>query len=531
MRHLLLFICIGFVLSLTSCREDFEFETSQENLSFSRDTVYLDTVFSNIGSSTYTLKVYNNSNKDIKIPSIKLAQGETSKYRMMIDGDGMGSGSVAGKIFNNVELLAKDSMFIFIETTIDYSEYANNETTFLYTDKIEFDSGTNYQTVELVTLVQDAIFLYPQRNEEGLYEAISISEDDDTLIYGFNLEHDDHNDEYVWTNTKPYVVYGFAAVPPGETLTVQPGAHVHFHADSGLIVKNGGTLKIGNETDAGIEENQVIFEGDRLEPDFADIPGQWFTIWLQEGSTRHNLNNLIIKNATVGILAEGHDGTDETLKMHNVQIYNNSNVGLLARNAHITGNNVVINNAGEAGLACTLGGYYRFKQCTFANYFNSYNQVPVIANDYQYVSTDAGNQLYVSNLDLIFDNCILYGSGNYGILFEKLDDSTTINATLNHCLLKFSDFSQQFRNDPFYQFEGGGLVTYTGCLIAENSTNNNPAFFNPQNNDLTITKDESAAQGQADDAIAAQIPYDITNVLRTDDPDIGAYESREVPEE
>jgi hypothetical protein len=36
-----------------------------ESLIFSKDTIYLDTVFNNIGSSTYTLKVYNKSNKDI----------------------------------------------------------------------------------------------------------------------------------------------------------------------------------------------------------------------------------------------------------------------------------------------------------------------------------------------------------------------------------------------------------------------------------------------------------------------------------
>ena len=70
----------------SSCRKDFEFTPSSGNLEFSKDTVYLDTVFTNIGSSTYNLKVYNKSNEDILIPSIKLGQGEASNYRLNVDG-------------------------------------------------------------------------------------------------------------------------------------------------------------------------------------------------------------------------------------------------------------------------------------------------------------------------------------------------------------------------------------------------------------------------------------------------------------
>ena len=127
MRRLLLLILVGFAVSLTSCRNDFEFESSTGNLRFSKDTVYLDTVFTNIGSSTYTLKVYNKSDKNISIPKVQLAKGEASKYRMMVDG-------MPGKVFDNVELLAKDSMFIFIEVTANVIDA--NTTDFLYTDQI-----------------------------------------------------------------------------------------------------------------------------------------------------------------------------------------------------------------------------------------------------------------------------------------------------------------------------------------------------------------------------------------------------------
>ena len=63
-------ITISLLLILVSCRKDFDTIPNGGKLEFSKTTVYLDTVFSNISSSTYQLKVYNKSNDDINIPSI-----------------------------------------------------------------------------------------------------------------------------------------------------------------------------------------------------------------------------------------------------------------------------------------------------------------------------------------------------------------------------------------------------------------------------------------------------------------------------
>ncbi len=76
----------SFILLWSSCRKDFEFAPSSGNLQFSKTTVYLDTIFANIGSSTYNLKVYNPSGDDISIPTIRLANGESSGYRLNVDG-------------------------------------------------------------------------------------------------------------------------------------------------------------------------------------------------------------------------------------------------------------------------------------------------------------------------------------------------------------------------------------------------------------------------------------------------------------
>src|SRR5690554_2480744 len=140
-RLLSFFLCFGILIFWSSCRNDFEFSPSKGKLEFAKDTIYLDTVFTNIGSSTYNLKVYNRSNDDIVIPTIRLENGENSFYRMNVDGSTGLEGNQEGKFFENVELLAKDSLFIFIETTIDISTLSPLNHQFLYTDRILFDSG------------------------------------------------------------------------------------------------------------------------------------------------------------------------------------------------------------------------------------------------------------------------------------------------------------------------------------------------------------------------------------------------------
>ena len=527
MRHYLLLLFIGFSFCFTSCREDFEFEHSTGSLEFSKDTVYLDTVFTNIGSSTYTLKVYNRSNKDIKIPSIRLGEGDQSKYRLMVDG-------VPGKVFSDVELLAKDSMFVFIETTIDYSEYANNETTFLYNDQIFFDTGANQQKVELVTLVQDAIFIKPNRSiPDNIKEKLTLSGNaSDILGHELNTA-----DELHWTNEKPYVVYGYAMVPNTKTLIVDQGARVHFHADSGLIVDSNGTLQINGALSSTDDlENEVVFEGDRLEPEFADVPGQWGSIYILSAN-ENTINHLTLKNAVVGIFMDVllSDDVQPKLTIANSQIYNCANFGILTRHAVINGDNLVANNAGQASVALTQGGTAKFRNCTFANYFGSFNQVPVLINDYADVNVEANGQPQVerriSDVNANFDNCILYGSSNFGASLEnKFPADAEFKCVFNHCLFKFVDFSNQLKNNPLYPTitNDVNLVLYNECVIAKSSFQDKPDFQDPLHNKLNIGP-ASVAINKGD--TATQLPLDILGFSRAEKTDIGAYVNQEFTEE
>src|SRR5699024_4964134 len=405
-----IFLLFAF-LFMSSCRKDFDTQPSEGKLSFSKDTVYLDTVFSNIGSSTYRLTVYNESKNDITIPEIKLNQGENSKYRLNVDG-------IPGKTFTDIDILAKDSIFVFIETTADIEDLTSSETQFLYTDKIEFDTEANRQNVELITLVQDAHFLFPEKFDDGTTETLTFGPDEDgnyTEIYGFYLS----DDQLHFTAEKPYVIYGYAAVPPEKTLTIDPGARIHFHENGGILVANQASLHVNGELSNDPEEleNEVIFQGDRLEPAYNNTAGQWQTIWLTEGSTNNIINHATIKNATAGLRIDSNDGgSSSTLTINNSQIYNCSTVGLWALTSHIKGENLAINNCGQASLYLALGGKYNFNNSTFANYWsNGYRDFPTVLISNQYETPEA---IFVSDLEeATFTNSIIYGSSDLELLF------------------------------------------------------------------------------------------------------------------
>lgn len=503
---------LAILFMWSSCRKDFEFSASTGSLQFSKDTVYLDTVFTNIGSSTYNLKVYNKSNEDISIPTLRLGLGENSNYRLNVDG-------IAGKEFENVEILAKDSMYIFIETTIDINDFINTEGTYLYTDKIEFDSGANLQTVELVTLVQDAIFIYPDKdNTTGVIETLTLDingEQVETEIQGRYLLPE----ELTFTNQKPYVIYGYAAVPNGETLTIEAGTRVHFHANSGLLVGENASLHVNGQlsTDQEVLENEVIFEGDRLEPLFSDIPGQWGTIWLFEGSINNIINYATIKNATVGILSDGNaDAVPQKLMLSNSKLYNFSNFGILGRNTSITAENIVLNNAGQSSFAGTFGGKYNFTHCTIANYWNSsFRQFPsLLLNNF---TLDENNNAFLADLtEANFNNCIIFGNDSVEILLDEIpDNAVAFNFKFTNCQIRFNN-SNNYYTGPNYDFNNTSL--YEQVLL-----NGTPDFKNPYENQLIIGENASGI-GWGNNTFSNAVPNDILGEDRTASPDLGAYQ-------
>lgn len=513
MRYLSSLLLLVLIVLWSSCRKDFESSPSTGNLQFSTDTLFLDTVFTNIGSSTYSFKVYNRTNDDFTIPTIALERGESSSYRLNVDG-------VPGKSFQDIQVLAKDSIFVFVETTTDITQQTG-DLEFLYTDRILFDPTGSQQDVDLVTLVKDAVFLFPSRDEDGVVETLLLGEDDnmqEVRVEGFFLEDDQLN----FTNEKPYVIYGFAAIPPDKTLTIDAGARIHFHDQSGIIAANNATLLVNGEvsSDPELLENEVIFESDRLEPEFSDVPGQWAFIWLTAGSTGHVINHATIKNGAAGIIMDSNDGgPDPTLTITNSQIYNHSAFGILGRTANIRGENLVINNAGIYAMYASFGGTYNFNHCTFANYWNaSFRDTPTLAIDNIFVVRDEGGnitEILAENLvEANFTNCIVYGNENLELGITRAE-GTTFNYNFKNSLIRFNDFNGQFSDNPLYDFNNNSL--FNNVIL-----NEDPNFKAPFENELNIGNN-SAANGQAS---TPTMGTDILGTPRdTTAPDIGAYES------
>ncbi|WP_190808963.1 hypothetical protein [Flagellimonas sp. S3867] len=508
-KSLALVAMLVLAISWSSCRKDFDYVISSGNLEFSKDTVFLDTIFTNIGSATYTLKVYNRSNEDILVPFIGLETGQSSSYRLNVDGQ-------AGKEFNDIPLLAKDSLFVFIETTFDVSQTPDTE--FLYTESLLFGSTGNQQKVELVTLVKDAIFLYPSTLSNGTKESLVLGLDEngnEIRIEGFFLEPD----ELQFTKAKPYVIYGYAAVPVGNTLTMDPGARVHFHKESGLLVSSGASLHINGilSEDQEMLENEVIFEGDRLEPAYSDVPGQWGTVWLREGSTDNHISYLTIKNATVGLRVEGDSVlSSPILTLRNSQIFNSTSHNLWAISSYIVAENSILGSAGASSFYGNNGGKYSFTHCTLANYWNNgIRNWPTLALD-NFAALSSQPITFNALEHANFINCIIDGSMRLELSLIT-DSETDFNFSFENCLLKFNDSDNQFANNPLYNLSDTNL--YQNLLL-----NQEADFANPFQNQFQIGTN-SAAIDTANPNIAPPLPLDILGTDRGQNPDIGAYEN------
>jgi hypothetical protein len=496
MRYLLTFLSCVLLIFISSCRKDFSTIPSFGNLEFSKDTIFLDTIFTNIGSATYNLKVYNRGNNSITIPKIVLENGVSSNYRLNVDG-------IPGKEFNDIDILAKDSIFVFVETTIDANTIINP----LYTDRILFDNGNKQQHVDLVTLVQDATFIFPGKDPISMKIDSLTLDGNPTTIKGRFLT----DSELTFTNIKPTVIYGYAAVPENKTLTIEAGAKIYFHTNSGLIVDKKGTLKV-----QGTFTEKVIFEGDRLAPSFSSTPGQWGTIWMRAGSKNNEIYHAQIKNGIIGILIDSIGAaSDPTLKLQNTEIYNHSNFGILARETNIEAHNVVIGSAGQASLAATIGGTYNFSHATFANYWNNgIRQLPaVLINNYFTYIDDSGIEI-TETRDLKaanFTNCIFDGNNNIEFLLDKVEGSI-FRYKIRNSLIQFNDSSNAFEDNPEMDFSN---TNYQNII-----TNGDAYFRDAQNNDFIIGQESDAINNAA----ASSFSFDILGVDRTIAPDIGAYQ-------
>jgi hypothetical protein len=459
MRFFLLIIllwCAGMFLN--SCRKDVFNTDPSFTLSFSRDTVMFDTVFTTQGSAVRRFRVFNTSNKRIKINSVSIAGGEASNFRLNVNG-------VPGKSFADVVIEPRDSIYIFAAVTIDPTDENNP---FVVTDSIWFQINGNQQKVLLMAYGQNAYFHYGERIQN----------------------------DTIWPIDKPHVVINSLVVDSFQTLYLQAGTRMYMHANSALFVY--GTL---NAT--GTKNDSIVFQGDRLENYFKDLPGNWGYIRFLRSSEDNYLEHVIIKDALIGVICDSlSNNTNYKVSLNKCVIKNMFYSGISAASGSVRAENCLIHSCGDYCAQLYYGGDYRFDHCTFANYSNT-----VI--NHQKPSFLLTNFFVVNNIvysfpftNALIRNCIIYG----GLEDELLVDSV---------------------NASGYLFD----YTFTNCNIRTTSSLDNN-YLNTQQNQNPLFEDfseqlfglPSSSPCKNAGITIPGITDDICDKPRDAQPDIGAYE-------
>lgn len=480
---------------LSSCRKEEDFLTTPVSLGFSQDTVIFDTVFTTIGSVTQWLKVYNLEKQPVRIDKIYLAGGSQSAYRMNVNGK-------AATSVNDVELAAGDSIYIFVEVTVDPN---NSNNPLIISDSIVFINNGKMQDVKLVAWGQDAHFIVPDKSIGNLPYRIVAKE-------GETME---------WTNDKPWVIYGYAVVDSTGQLRIAKGTRIHFHNGSGLWVYKGGSIKV-----EGTKDEPVTFQGDRLDPYYRDLPGQWDRIWLNEGSVDNEFNYAIIKNGFIGIQAEIlQQPMGNKLVLNNTTIDNMSGRGLFTRAYTVEATNCLITNTGDITVYLAVGGSYDFRHTTIANYYSyGTRQIAALVVANYEINLGAG-AIYTGDLDkAYFGNCVIYGSNKEEYIATD-SFGGAFNYFFDHCLLKTT-------TNPALK-----PAHFLGCITRNQdlpSYNPNEKIFKdplagkwiPDSLSVLVDKGSHTVVSNAPVVPINIIEYDLKgdNRLLDTGPDIGAFE-------
>lgn len=481
-NRIFLYLFFLFILAFASCRKENNINPdSNLKLSFSADTVLFDTVFTSLGSATHQLKVYNRHNDDLKISSIRLVGGEASPFRINLDGEN------AVEFYDKV-IPAKDSLFSFMRVTINPND-AN--TPFVVEDELEFITNGNTQTVKLLAWGQNANYIVADK-------VVNIG----GVPYHYHIVADSL-ETTIWTNERPYVVYGYALINSYGTLKIEAGTKVYCHQGGGIFSWSDGQLIID-----GTAEEPVVIQGDRLEAYYKDTPGQWEQILLMDGraGADHRVSHAIIRNGIIGLNCQSSmKVTQCALRIDNTIIENQSGYGLFSILYPVEAKNFVIANCGTNNV-WAFGGDYRFVHGTIANYWSGNehkNNVAISVSNYSIDGYTEEAFYYPFNMEV--DNCIVYGAqkDEFETHFGPGADSTYL---FDHCLIKTEKLANATNG-------------FSHCLF-----NQEPYFSDYANNNFHIDSIASAVIGTGNPLFGNEVPYDLDGVSRTGMPDMGAYQ-------
>lgn len=357
MKRIFLFLLIvSGCIRLASCSDDDKFTTSPTAmLSFSVDSVKMDTIFSTVGSRTYDFWVFNRASRGVRLQSVHLQQGNQTGFRVNVDGSYLDN--ALGSVVHDLEVRSGDSIRVFVELTAPRNLRQEPQ---LVEDRLVFTlENGRQQYVTLWAHAWDAL----------ISDSIVVSRD--TLI----------------ESRMPIVIMKGMRVDSAATLTVK-NTTLFFHDKAGIDVH--GTIR----TDS------VVMRGDRLDRLLSYLPydrvsGQWRGLRLYQSSFGNQLLHTEIRNAEYGIVCDSSAMPEDRQRLYMEQsvVHNCAGPGLEARNASVGLLRCQFSNtqgdclAFYGGIAvidhCTVAQFYPFvggrgSALRFANYSGE-NPCPLIA--------------------------------------------------------------------------------------------------------------------------------------------------------
>ncbi len=481
-------------LALAACHKEEDFITDGNfTLEFSLDTLHFDTVFTELGSATRSFKVINRNSRPVRIGKVSLAGNAGAKFRMNVDG-------TSGDEVENVEIWGKDSIYVFVEVTID-PDQPLSISPFVIEDKVVFETGDKRQEVRLEAWGQNANY-FPGRFNKGVPVVLSCN-----------------NEKIVWDDPKPYVIYGEIFIDSC-ALEVMAGTQIYVHGgiaqNEVFGIFNDGiiyTLANGSIRLLGTKEAPITIQGDRLEEPFKEAPGQWQGIILGKGSKGNVMEWATVKNTIFSVYV---DSLAE-LTARNSRFYNTNSSGIIGFHSTIRLENCLVYNNLSSSVQLILGGDYSFDYCTVASYGVDASAISM-SNFFCYDDFLNCQLLEENPLRARFRNCIFFGSRSDEVGLSDLYGGQQPNAfdiSFQNCIVRVDKLLEQ--QDGLYAgfFENQ-------CATCINATRDDALFADPNEDDYHLDT-LSVAEGMALPVPGIEIDLE-GNMRDGAAPDIGCYE-------
>ena len=391
---LLLMAAVTMAAGFTACINDDISTSPSDQPTFSVDTLKMGTVFTEDVTVTHKFTVRNRNDKGINISDIRLSGPNADLFRLNVDG-------LAGKTFQNVEIRANDSIYVFVEATLP----ANGGTT----------PQTVNATVDFLT------------NGVTSHVVLRADGQDVTRLRALTITEDTH-----LTKGRPYQIFDSLVVAEGRTLTLDPGADLRFHDGATFIVR--GTL-ICN----GTLRHPVSIAGDRTGNVITDITfdlmsRQWNGLQFTVSSHGNRMVHTHLRNTWYGVIVSGDgkpsaDGAPK-LWLQNTRLRNSGDLVLEVYDADVQAYGCEFAEAAN-GVVRLQGGSHIFNHCTFANYY-LFSAIGGAALTLEHLSPENDAETGTPYTKALISNSIIYGLGPD----ISPGDLLGTEVTLNHCLLR-----------------------------------------------------------------------------------------------